>query len=481
MRSLLKTLICTTACFTFFACDPIESGERPTFTGTAKAEVLGAKQATISWQAGSDDLVDSDELRYGIWFAKSSDGIKADENPQILTNKGALSYNLLELEANTQYDVLVRTRDLGVQYSDNTQTSSFTTSMANAGRFRDPVVIDLTFQASGIVAGFISRETRLDLGLIDGTRIRFHEAGQNGLSTESSFTLNVGQNVREAYLVPSVERFSSDLFVVTDSELRFYRQASDGFNRVTWSVEEVVAANSFSYHLNNNGILAAFSYQRDGRTGVLYSNDAAQQDVNDTFVSRGTISLANENDRFYLTQLDDDAFIDWVEFGSQGIRVALGSDEDYNFETPQNVDANRTRNATDDSFIISDADNDGDVDLYIYERNTRRAKSELSFYKSNGNGTFQSASKSDYKGAYYANPFFAQANSNNNMELVFIHTAANNIAVFNDTAGSFTRVTDYFGAVEKVNHATWGPFDASDGQDLVLVGDSKITLLRAIP
>ena len=460
------------------ACDPIDSGEPPTFTGTAQAKVLSQEQVSISWSPGSDDLLDADELRYGIWLAKSESGVNLEQSAQFLTRAGAISYSLVGLEPDTEYEVVVRARDLGNQYSENTQASTFTTSAEGTGSWRPPQEISISYDPSGLLRGHVYSESRDDIGLIDGARIHWYAAGAAGFGENETEETDAGATIMEAYLVRTDLRFYADLFIVTQNGLAYYRNDGSGYGQVTWSIDITPAEGSLRFFMEQD-ILVAFSFIESGTTARIYSNDAEAEDIDDTFFDRGTRSISNPEGLFVLTKADNDNFVDLVSFGNSGLRIAMGADEEYNFDTAASVDSDIVLDRDIHTFFAGDADADGDDDIFIYERDENEGTSLLRIFENQGDGTFADMDTTDYSSATYTQPLLSQANTDTNLDLTFLQTASNNIAVFFGPSITYSQVGDYLGTDTQVDFAEWGIFDNITGRDLVLVSSGKITVLLA--
>lgn len=467
--------------FSLIHCDPIESGEAPTFTGSAQATVLSETQIALSWSPGSDDIVDSDELRYGIWYEKKGTAIDLERPPKVITNAGVIGYNLIDLEPETEYEAIVRARDLGSQYSENTQVTSFTTPAENAGRFRNAQVIDPSYQIEDMISGFVTSQRLHDIGLINGSRIRFHAAGPDGISTQETFNLNVGAAILEAYFVPTRSRFSSDLFVVTATALIYYQNTNGRFEATpTWQILRELAPQSLSF-FQQNGRLVAFSYLDTTNVLHLYSNDAEDEEVNDIFVDRGEFPNLNSGARTRLALVDGDAFVDIISFGLDGLRISFGNDEDYKFDSPTTVDSDFQRINDVHTLLVADGDSDGDPDVYIFERDPARAITKLIIYENNRDGSFADPKSTDYASAKYDRPVFTDSDGDGMTDLSLLQTASNNVALFKGMSDSFQQLNDYFGAEAGLVAALWGEFDETDDLDLVLATEDKISLLRKIP
>jgi len=464
--------------FILQACDPIESGEPPMFQGTVQTKVQSEEQASISWSPGSDDLLDPDELRYGIWLAKSEDGVNLESSADFLTRAGAISYSLVDLEADTEYEVVVRSRDLGNQYSENTQAVTFTTSEEVAGPWRTAQEISISFDVDDLLSGHVFSEGRDDLGLIEGSRIHWFASGNTGVSDTETAMTNAGATIREAYLVRTDTRFYADLFITTDNGLAYYRNTGSGFDQVTWSIDTAIVEDTLSFYTEDD-ILVAFSFIESGSTARIYSNDAEAEDVDDTFFDRGTRNISNPNGTLLLIKADGDDFIDLISLGNNGLRIALGTDDEYRFDAPTDVDTDIVLDRDIHSIFAGDTDEDGDTDIFIYERDENEAISQLYTFESQGDGTFADRDTTDYASATYRAPNLSHANTDSAPDLTFIQSAANNIVVFYGPSIAYSQVGDYLGTANEVEFAQWGLYDNITGRDLVLVSNDTITVLLA--
>lgn len=464
----------------FVACDPIESGEVPTFTGTPSVKVLASDQVALSWSPGTDDLVPTDELRYGIWFEEDGMTIDLTSSPDVTTGSGAISFNLTGLTAETTYRAIVRTRDTGLQYSENDQFINFTTPPENSGSFRSPQVGSLSSQPSGIITGFISDQAVSSIGLINGTSILWYSSRGPNFPSAADSQFNVGTDILEAYAVPVDRRSYHDLFVVTASGLIYYDNNEDGVFTEAWRFNTDYVANSLKFFMLND-TLAAFSFIVSGTTGRIYTNDADAQDVTDAFFDRGTYRLPSGTTQFFLDRMDGDNFADMISFGSSGLQIALGTDEEYNFDNATTIDDSITRDNDNHHFLMADGDGDGDLDLYDYVRDENASSSLLHIWSNNGDGTFADVRTTDYAGAIYTDPSFVNSDSDGGADLMFLHPPGYNIAVIQGSSTNFTPVSDYIGTDATPIAAAWGAFDEQAGMDLAIVTSNKLIVLRRLP
>ncbi|HEX3776710.1 MAG TPA: fibronectin type III domain-containing protein [Polyangiaceae bacterium] len=95
----------------------------PTFDGIESVEV-GATQATLTWQAATDDVTPQIELEYVVYLSLtpfSSDSNLPLGEPFAISDPGATSIAVYGLTSQTQYYFLVRARDLAFNEDVNTK------------------------------------------------------------------------------------------------------------------------------------------------------------------------------------------------------------------------------------------------------------------------------------------------------------------------------------------------------------------------
>ncbi|WP_428262646.1 fibronectin type III domain-containing protein [Haliangium sp.] len=99
----------------------------PTFAGVDSAEAIGTTAVSLGWQAADDDVADSADIRYRVYFADTSAG-QDFATPYATTAAGATEALVTGLTPDTTYYFVVRAVDLGDNEDDNTTEQSITTA-----------------------------------------------------------------------------------------------------------------------------------------------------------------------------------------------------------------------------------------------------------------------------------------------------------------------------------------------------------------
>jgi hypothetical protein len=459
----------------FFACDPLDRGEPPTFAQGFSVSTISESQLMISWQPGSDDLIDPDELAYGIWFAQEGTELDITSGANFVTEEGALGFSLNGLRPGTTYQILVRARDRGNQYSDadadNIRTAP-TLAKDDPG-FGEDFPVDTTIQAEGLIGGVVFNGGRDDIGLIVGSEITWFQAQTTGNLVEEASTLNVGASIAEAHLEkirtsPDWE----DLLVLTDGALFYYKNSGSGFSERDEPFQGVPDVGSIRINYLN-GIFETLSYAI-ANTGYIFTFNQTDETWDADPV---TINLGN-NGIFEMVDVDNDNDLDVVRFSAAGLAIDLNdsSDEDtlFDFSSTESVDSNQVRDVDQDTMLLADGNNDGNIDIYIFMRDDNSGKTTLRFYRGQGDGTFASAVDTDLAMRVYSDPAFINVDSSGGVEFVALQGSSNNVAIHNaGTSGTSQSVTRYLGGREQADFYFIGEIDDIAGLDTVVYSNQE--------
>lgn len=458
------------------ACEPVEVGEPPDFSGLSSATVISESQVALAWSAASDDLLRPEELSYGIWFVESGTDLNLDSEPDILTDEGALSYNLLDLNAETTYTVVVRARDRGSNYSTNQTTRQATTTAADEGDFKKEVAFDLGVSPRQLLKGLVFSGARDDLGVAYEDEIRWYRSRSNGQVTLEPMGISLNTTILRARLVPVRIDFAlEDLIVLTENEILYFQNDEGDFDPVGVSFEGSPSFRCLS-HVENNLRMAALSYVDALQAARVYT-----WDEENGFVLEATENLGNNQSEFRLAKLDDDDLYDWVAFGTTGLRVALAGGDPWNFASPTVIDETGPGSASYQLFVL-DGDNDGKRDVYVFLRNPSEDETKMWVYRGLGDGGFADRIETNYGGAFYERPSFHLANNDILPDLVIPQSSSNNVAVYvrgSETSPAFDQLEGYFGGFGNADWAFFGNYDGLIGRDLAILSSEgrKLTLL----
>ena len=469
------------AIFGLYACEPLEVGEPPTFSGISNTAVISESQVELRWNPGEDPegLLDPEELSYGIWYVEQGGQPNLDQAPNVLTGEGAMSYNLLDLEAGKSYSVIVRARDRGTNYSTNETLTTVTMPAANQGRFKKAVTFDLGQTPGPMFAGQVFGSGRDDLCVVLGADIRFYQSGTNGNLNPVQRRVSLDETIVSACLVPvRPSALVEDLLVLTQNGL-FYLPNTDGdFEQLLTPFDGIGPFRNPVAGITN-GIMDVWAYADSQGRAYFYTLDDDED-----FQRENTANLPNQADIFGLARLDGDNRYDLVSFGSTGLRLALGSNNQFGFGTATVIDAEGTGSDTPHLFLV-DGDGDGDEDIYLFLRNTAADKTLMRVYENQGGGSFGTKQEQNYNAAFYEHPSFQLANADDLSDFVVPQASANNVALYQSSVNAlaFSAVTNYFGGFGKPDYATFGNFDGRNSRDLAILSasDRKITVLFANP
>lgn len=490
---LTSLVMLTLSIFMFMGCEPLETGDPPTFSQGFTVTALSASQIEVKWSAGADDFNDPEELRYGIWFADAADDIDLDSSPDIETGEGALGYSLTNLEADTAYFVIVRAFDRGRQFSDadDDDIKTVRTTTDNAGTYGKEFRVNTSIVADGMISGVLLNGARDDIGLIDGNTITWFQAEATGQLTQPTTIqpLNVGAEIRDAYLAKfSLDRAFEDLIVSTSSNFYYYRNTGAGLDNRLEPFGQNIAPDEGSIRINHlNGNFEALSFVVGGNEGFVFTLDQEPSvEVWDPVAA--TVSLGN-NSVMQMADVDNDDDLDIVSFSTnRGLSYFENeSDEDnpYDFAGLVAIDSGIARDADEDEFFLVDGNNDGDVDIYIVTANETEI-TNLRFYEGNGDGTFEAGVDFDFGKRRFEQVQFLDVSSNAGVELVALQTGANNVAIHSPGSNaSYTSLLRYLGGRRQVDFFAFGDINNEAGIDLVLYsnqsGNRGFTVIPGAP
>lgn len=458
------------------ACEPLETGDPPTFTSSVTATVVSESQIALSWAPASDDLLEPEELSYAIWYAKSGTSFNtATDNPTVVTAEGAHGYALLGLEADTEYRITVRARDRGNSYSvapsNDNQTKVISTSKASAGKFRKEVVIDLSKTPSGLAVGVGDNAPRATIAVMNGNLLTlqtFNSSDQAQTATD----LNFGAGVSEAHFVRNRDNLNyDDLFVVAGDALVYLPNDGTGYDIADLKKPFAGSAlvDTFSYLRGSLGVIAVM-YQDSGNA-YLYEHDG-----DGTFTAK-TAPAPGSEERVKLINVNKDARPDLVFFGPGGVEIALGDDDDFGFDSRDEVDDDFTRIADQHTLYVVDYDGDGDDDICILERD-RSGSPETKFHVyTNNDGTFSTRAVTDYGDALYGDPSFPKLGTTDRRSLLMVQESSNTAVVYDTPRDA--GLDGIYGGSGLADWARFVDINGDNFEDLVLLSSSsdKLTIL----
>ncbi len=458
------------------ACEPLETGDPPTFTSAVTATALSESQIALSWAPASDDLLEPEELSYAIWYAKSSDSFDtATDSPTVVTPEGAHGYALLGLEADTEYRITVRARDRGNSYStapsSDNQTKVLKTTTASAGKFRKEVVIDLSQTPTGLAVGVGDNAPRATVALLNGNLLTLQTFNSSD-QAETTSDLNFGASVTEAHFVRNRDNLNyDDLFVIAGDTLVYLPNDGSGYDidDLEQPFTGSALVNTFSYLRGSAGVTAVM-YQDSGNT-YLYEHDG-----DGTFTAQ-TVPTVASGERVKLMNVNKDNRPDLVFFGPDGVEIALGDDDDFGFDRRDEVDDDFSRIADQHTLYVVDYDGDGDDDICILERD-RDGSPETKFHVyTNNDGTFSTRAVTDYGDALYGDPSFPKLGTTDRRSVLMVQESSNTALLY-DTPRDSSQDGIYGGS----GQAGWARFIDINGdnfEDLVLLSASsdKLTVL----
>ncbi len=421
-----------------FACDPLEVGGPPVFDpGGFSAKRVTGSQIELSWELATDDFLAPEEIKYAIWFAEVENGaadLALDEAPQHLTGDGAFSFNLIGLEENTAYEILVRARERGTPvYSVNETPRTVAAGGASPDTFENETEIVLDNRPTRLFGGKFTSPDRASLGVVSGDEIDFYIQNGNSNTFDKS-TFSIGANIVDAQLEDADYNTGEDeLFVLTEQALLVYPDAAGTPIRLD-------AANAGSLGFAESGEqqdemgedtrLRLISI-RVGSEARIYSVDFSANP--NAFVLEGTHSLGDSSAFFRLADLNADGSFDIVSFGTQGLKVFLGTDE-FDFNTEQELNDDISAGFV-WSFFLTEGDDSNLFNVYIFLRNSGADDTGLWVYRGLSDGTFSEKTEIDYGTSFYSAPVFADYDGNGTTDLIIPKTSSNNVAIYNRAFG----------------------------------------------
>ncbi|CAM2066806.1 VCBS repeat-containing protein [Sulfidibacter corallicola] len=459
---------------TLVACERLEVGDPPTFTSSITAVKVSESQIAVSWSAGSDDILDSHELSYGIWVVDKDQDINYDADPTHLTGEGALSYALIGLEANKEFTIGVRARDRGSNYSTTDRETDQSTEAAGSGLFKKETVISVSQTPDDVLSGYINSSSREDLVLVIDDEVWIYESGTDGTLATDPQRIQVGSEISEAWLIRARDNEDyDDLFVLAGGTLYYYESDDgDGFNdrRSPFNRDPEPGTVSF---VSDDGYLKALMFIDDGNTGYIYEHDGEG-----AFSQARSINF-NNGEIASLAWANNDNDPDLIVFGANGVEVALG-DDDFEFGSRSEVDDDFDRESANHTMFIVDFNGDGTDDICIFDADHGNdPETELRVYQSESDGDFLAGTTTDYKGAFYGKPEFVVLGTTNARSVLFSQTASNTVAVYSGPTD--TSVDQTFGGDGDISFATYANLDNANGKDLIMVSrdERKVTVMLA--
>ncbi|CAM2007887.1 fibronectin type III domain-containing protein [Acanthopleuribacter pedis] len=460
----------------FAACEPLETGDPPTFTSGVTATAISQSQIALSWTPATDDLLEPEELSYAIWYSKSSETFDvATDEPSVITPEGAHGYALLGLDAGTEYRISVRARDRGNSYSEtlsnDPQTKVIATEAANAGAFREELVIDLTRTPEGLAVGVGDNAPRATVALLSGNLVTLQTFDSSD-AAETTTDLNFGAAVTEAHFVRNRDNLNyDDLFVLAGGSLVYLPNSGTGFDisDLEQPFTGSATTHSFSTFRGESGVRGVM-YQ-DNAGAYLYEHDG------EGAFTQQTAPTLDADERVKLININGDARPDLVFFGPGGVAVALGDDDDFGFDNRDEVDDDFTRITSEHTLYVVDYDGDGDQDICILERD-RDGSPETQFHVyTNNEGTFSTRTVTDYGDAQLMDPSFPVLGATDVRSLLFVQETSNTAVLY-----SSPRDTTLDGIYGGSGQADWVRFIDINGdnfEDLVLLSaaSDKLTVL----
>lgn len=461
------------------ACEPIEVGEPPTFNGPFTKEAINASQINLQWQPASDDKLDDYELSYAIWVAEEGDTLDTDAQPTYVTGEGALSFNLVDLDPQTSYQVLVRALDAGDNYSANTTADTIETLAAGSGRFEADDFSDLDFTGNDLLCGRVYNDARWDVGVIENDEIFFLESNANGNLNLRDDELEVGAQIEEAHLMATrddVDRY--DLFVLTTSNLRYYaNNESDGFENPATPFSQLPVPGSLTFAVRNE-VMEWLGFVNSSGTGYIYKHDG-----DGNFTLEDDYTFGQSNAVFRLARVDGDSQWDMVVFGSAGLSVRLGSDDDpLTFDGADDVDRDFARDDDLHQLIVRDLDGDGRAEIIVWIEDNVNHTKKIRVYRNNGQGSFADPEEIDLGIPTLENPRFVDFDGDDELDLLVSETGSNNAVIFTGVEGLKT-ADAFFGTDGFATDAVLGDFDGKNRTDMAILSRSasKVNVLISNP
>lgn len=477
MRQLIVPIL--TLLLTLTACDPLETGPAPTLSGVSKSAV-NQSQIQVSWSATGlgPDGVEKENLHFGIWVAKHSDGLNTNNlgDPTYQTGEGALSYTIVGLSADTEYDILVRAANRGNVFSANTDVgSAVRTLVSGGGSLGSAVKTTLTDQPLKILTGNIGSATAGNVGLVYSSGLQFYKFASGGtLTRENNLALNIA-NLRDAVAVPVTSGQKDNLFALTDNGLVYYTNGSSGLSAHAMAFEGVPVSGSLVPRLKGD-ILDVFSYVGTNDRAYIYQvNSSSSQPF-----TAHDYDTGGQDPLFAVAKLNNDAFYDLVYFRGNKLFVNLAKDDSLeSFDGATELDELGTAELGTgtylaDMFVV--ADETGVYDIYLFIRNEGEDETRLLSYQGNGDGTFDEVQVTDYSFHFYYRPTFADVGGDGRVDLVAAQTSSNNVAVYFGPSASFGGTPTYFGIDGVPYQALAANIDGQKGPDLVVYDRNNRTL-----
>ena len=470
----LTILVCLLA-----ACERLDSGSPPAFVGTPHWVAVSATQISLSWQAGTDDKNDASELAYGIWYAKDNETLSLDGTPQVITSEGALAYNLVGLQADREYQVVVRARDRGLAYSSNTNSIAPKTSASGSGLFKAEVTHDRSDDINGLLAGPIFTTDRDALGVISGSNIHWYESDSAGALSLSSNRITLSENILEAHIARVRESESyGDLYVLTATTLTYFKASGQAqYANGTTPFNQVPQAGTLAFSDLNDDTHLDISFLNAQNEAFISLGDGAG-----AFVDRPSISLGNFSHHLLFADINEDNLLDLITFGTDGIKTmqADNSDDNLTYAAEVLVDAFARDSGKTTRLLAGDGNNDGYIDLYAFVHDAGNDETLLRVYLGKqADGGFETASETSYSGSPYSQPLVVNFDGSAGDDLLFNHDAANNVAAYYGSTGTFQSLGGYFGGDGTIHQKAVADFDGDGKADLVVGSNdsNKFSLL----
>lgn len=483
---MFKQLCIVFSLLLLVACDPVDTGDPPTFSSYSVTAV-NEDQLLVSWSASSisDDLVEAENLRVRIWVAGPNETLDANNlgASDFTTDEGALSFSIIDLEPGTEYQVLARAIDRVGDDSENTDIKTVSTTAANGGSFDAGVETTLNSQPNYIFSGRAT-DSLDNLGVALSNSILFYTR-QSDNSLVSEAEISVGSTIRSAHMVPVQNGQSlDDLFVLSDSGVIFYR---NGTNMVRDNFQFIgtPVADTFRPFIGaNTDLLDHFCYVAENGNGyVYYVNDGDDADTT-PFFSR-TFPLQNANAKLVSGDYDGDGNYDIAYFSGGSLIVNLGNNitfDDFQGETTideltgDDVGSGGFGSEIDVTLWSFDANNDNNEDLILFVRNESQDLTRTFVFAGRGDGTFNAAQTGNHSWSFYERPIFQDALGDGRNDLLVAQTSSNNIAIFPGPSNSYASGAQFLGINGTPYQVVAANLDGSGGPEILVLDRDNNTI-----
>ncbi len=154
---MLKRIVCCSAILALSACDPLEVGNPPVMSDYEVSRI-SETQIQVTWRVlATDDILEPEELTYGIWFAEVDDSgssnLDPEAGPNATTGEGAFSNTLAGLEEDKAYEILVRASDRGSNFSSTGENTvkNVAVGMADPNYYAGEEITSLNERAEQLI------------------------------------------------------------------------------------------------------------------------------------------------------------------------------------------------------------------------------------------------------------------------------------------------------------------------------------------